>query len=64
MNEEARPNFHAVMFTTELLTAYTKSLRGDAAKGTMLMDDRIRDMFIDFVEAVSDYVDVKVEARR
>ena len=62
MSEENRTNFHAVLFTTSLMTAYRESLRGDAAKYGFLFDDHLRSMFVNFTEAINDYVNIKVQA--
>lgn len=58
MSIENHPNFHAVQFVTDITTSYFKSIRGKAAK--LSMDDKIRDMIIDFAENIEDNVDERI----
>lgn len=65
MSIENHPNFHAMNFITEVLSAYYESLRGKAsAKNCPDVKDRVAIFCAEIEELVDQHVDPKLELIR
>ena len=60
MSTERHPNFHAVNFTTQIMSAYYESLRGGASKENA---PDISNEVVDFVCKIEETIDTAVERK-
>lgn len=65
MSIENHPNFHAVNFVTQIISAYYESLRGKASvKNSPDIKDRVALFCNEIEELVDQHVDPKLELTR